>query len=241
MSCGALPASHRSGNRRGSAKWRHAGGKDDGGSGNSGGGKGDHDGSSDRSPFMPRNRRWETVGNSGGCETASSGGAGTKKGAGGEVGGLSLAKEEAFTRLFSVTPVKVSAGLSVGRLYVKWQRQEALGASPTSRHVALPSGATATGAGEAAGAASGPVAAVLAVLDGGQIPPHGKGSLYVRPLLIGTGPILGLAPAPEYTFLIYVSPVGNCFKVLKAQLEAKRRGYSDVLYLDAVSNTFVEE
>uniref|UniRef100_A0A7N0VN17 Branched-chain-amino-acid aminotransferase n=2 Tax=Kalanchoe fedtschenkoi TaxID=63787 RepID=A0A7N0VN17_KALFE len=44
------------------------------------------------------------------------------------------------------------------------------------------------------------------------IPPTGKGSLYIRPLLIGSGAILGLAPAPEYTFLIYVSPVGNYFK-----------------------------
>ncbi|KAL9244113.1 hypothetical protein vseg_017921 [Gypsophila vaccaria] len=44
------------------------------------------------------------------------------------------------------------------------------------------------------------------------IPPPGKGSLYLRPLLIGTGPILGLGPAPEYTFLIYASPVGNYFK-----------------------------
>lgn len=44
------------------------------------------------------------------------------------------------------------------------------------------------------------------------IPPPGKGSLYVRPLLIGTGPVLGLAPSPEYTFLVYASPVGNYFK-----------------------------
>ncbi|KAM0926330.1 hypothetical protein ACQ4PT_003442 [Festuca glaucescens] len=43
-------------------------------------------------------------------------------------------------------------------------------------------------------------------------PPTGKGSLYIRPLLIGSGAILGLAPAPEYTFIIYVSPVGNYFK-----------------------------
>ncbi|KAK7368894.1 hypothetical protein VNO80_10927 [Phaseolus coccineus] len=41
------------------------------------------------------------------------------------------------------------------------------------------------------------------------VPPPGKGSLYIRPLLIGTGPLLGLAPAPEYTFLIYCSPVGS--------------------------------
>ncbi|KAK9715459.1 hypothetical protein RND81_06G166900 [Saponaria officinalis] len=44
------------------------------------------------------------------------------------------------------------------------------------------------------------------------IPPPGKGSLYIRPLLLGTGPILGVSPAPEYTFLIYASPVGNYFK-----------------------------
>jgi branched-subunit amino acid aminotransferase/4-amino-4-deoxychorismate lyase len=30
---------------------------------------------------------------------------------------------------------------------------------------------------------------------------------------MGSGPILGLAPAPEYTFLIYAAPVGNYFKV----------------------------
>ncbi|KAE8657039.1 Branched-chain-amino-acid aminotransferase 3 [Hibiscus syriacus] len=44
------------------------------------------------------------------------------------------------------------------------------------------------------------------------IPPPGNGSLYVRPLLLGTGPILGLAPAPEYTFIVYASPVRNYFK-----------------------------
>ncbi|GLT46844.1 hypothetical protein SLA2020_205740 [Shorea laevis] len=44
------------------------------------------------------------------------------------------------------------------------------------------------------------------------VPPPGKGSLYLRPLLMGSGAVLGLAPAPEYTFLIYVSPVGNYFK-----------------------------
>ncbi|XP_047315471.1 branched-chain amino acid aminotransferase 2, chloroplastic-like isoform X2 [Impatiens glandulifera] len=44
------------------------------------------------------------------------------------------------------------------------------------------------------------------------VPPAGKGSLYIRPLLMGTGAVLGVAPAPEYTFLIFVSPVGNYFK-----------------------------
>ncbi|MEE8341800.1 MAG: branched-chain amino acid aminotransferase [Candidatus Neomarinimicrobiota bacterium] len=44
------------------------------------------------------------------------------------------------------------------------------------------------------------------------VPPQGKGSLYLRPVIWGTGPILGVAPAPSYTFLIYVSPVGPYFK-----------------------------
>ena len=46
-----------------------------------------------------------------------------------------------------------------------------------------------------------------------QTPPLGKGCLYIRPVLMGSGPILGLAPAPEYTFLIFASPVRNYFKV----------------------------
>lgn len=45
-----------------------------------------------------------------------------------------------------------------------------------------------------------------------QVPPMGKGSLYIRPLLIGTGPILGLGPAPGYTFTIFAAAVGAYFK-----------------------------
>ncbi|KAF4391771.1 hypothetical protein F8388_017366 [Cannabis sativa] len=44
------------------------------------------------------------------------------------------------------------------------------------------------------------------------VPPPGKGALYLRPMLMGSGAVLGLAPAPEYTFLIYASPVGNYHK-----------------------------
>ncbi|KAI4318445.1 hypothetical protein MLD38_032146 [Melastoma candidum] len=40
------------------------------------------------------------------------------------------------------------------------------------------------------------------------VPPVGKGSMYVRPLLMGTSASLGLGPASEYTFLVYASPVG---------------------------------
>ncbi|KAH1109829.1 hypothetical protein AAZX31_04G048200 [Glycine max] len=106
------------------------------------------------------------------------------------------------------------------------------------------------------------------------VPPPGKGSLYLRPLLLGTGPVLGLAPAPQYTFLIFASPVRNYFKegsaplnlyveenfdrassrgtgnvktisnyapVLMAQIQAKKRGFSDVLYLDSATKKNLEE
>ncbi|WCJ18091.1 Branched-chain-amino-acid aminotransferase 6 [Euphorbia peplus] len=103
------------------------------------------------------------------------------------------------------------------------------------------------------------------------IPPSGKGSLYLRPLLMGSGPSLGLGPAPEYTFLIYASPVGNytkgplhfvveenvhrampsgtgCVKsvtnyspVYKASSEAKAKGFSDALFLDADTGKYIEE
>lgn len=44
------------------------------------------------------------------------------------------------------------------------------------------------------------------------IPPYGKGSLYLRPCLWGTGEILGVGPAPSYTFVVYASPVGAYYK-----------------------------
>jgi branched-chain amino acid aminotransferase len=45
------------------------------------------------------------------------------------------------------------------------------------------------------------------------IPPHGTGaSLYLRPLLFGSGPRVGVSPSEEYTFLVFVSPVGPYFK-----------------------------
>ncbi|CAD5315105.1 unnamed protein product [Arabidopsis thaliana] len=96
------------------------------------------------------------------------------------------------------------------------------------------------------------------------VPPPGKGALYIRPLLIGTGAVLGVASAPEYTFIIYTSPVGNYHKassslnlkvdhnhrrahfggtggVVKSLIEAKSSGFSDVLFLDAATGKNIEE
>lgn len=45
------------------------------------------------------------------------------------------------------------------------------------------------------------------------VPPYGSGaSLYIRPLLLGLGAQVGVSPAQEYVFLIFVTPVGPYFK-----------------------------
>lgn len=45
------------------------------------------------------------------------------------------------------------------------------------------------------------------------IPPYESGSsLYIRPLLIGTSAQVGVSPAKEYLFVIFVTPVGPYFK-----------------------------
>lgn len=45
------------------------------------------------------------------------------------------------------------------------------------------------------------------------IPPYGTGaSLYIRPLLFGSGPQVGVKPAKEYMFVVFVTPVGPYFR-----------------------------
>ncbi len=106
------------------------------------------------------------------------------------------------------------------------------------------------------------------------IPPVGKGALYVRPLLMGSGPVLGVAPAPSYTFLVYATPVGPYFKGgvtaidlliseehhraapggsggvkaignyapgMMPSKKAKAAGFSEVIYLDAETHSYIEE
>jgi branched-chain amino acid aminotransferase len=56
------------------------------------------------------------------------------------------------------------------------------------------------------------------------VPPRASGaSLYIRPLLIGVGPQMGVAPAREFLFVVFVAPVGPYFKAgfkpVKAMLE----------------------
>ena len=45
------------------------------------------------------------------------------------------------------------------------------------------------------------------------VPPYGTGgTLYIRPLLLGVGDIIGVKPADEYIFTVFAMPVGNYFK-----------------------------
>ena len=45
------------------------------------------------------------------------------------------------------------------------------------------------------------------------VPPYGSGAaLYIRPIIVGTGPEIGVKPAIEYMFLVLVTPVGPYFK-----------------------------
>ena len=107
------------------------------------------------------------------------------------------------------------------------------------------------------------------------VPPYGTGAaLYLRPLVFGSGPQVGVKPAEEYTFVIFVTPVGPYFKTgfkpvhlvveneydraapngvgdvkvggnyaagLRASLRAKKNGFTEVLYLDALEKRYIDE
>lgn len=45
------------------------------------------------------------------------------------------------------------------------------------------------------------------------VPPYGSGAtLYIRPYMFGSDPVIGVKPADEYQFRIFVTPVGPYFK-----------------------------
>jgi branched-chain amino acid aminotransferase len=102
------------------------------------------------------------------------------------------------------------------------------------------------------------------------VPGYEKGSLYIRPTLVGTGPVLGVKPSQEYTFFVFTCPVGqymggdrfivlshahraapygtgaakvagNYAASLLPQKIAKEMGYVDALYLDARHDRYIEE
>ena len=68
----------------------------------------------------------------------------------------------------------------------------------------------------------------MAVVENAElVPPCGEGALYLRPILFGSGPQLGIGPSPAYTFLTYGSPVGEYFKGVVGGARMKiERGHS---------------
>lgn len=102
------------------------------------------------------------------------------------------------------------------------------------------------------------------------VPGYGKGSFYLRPVIIGSGAVLGVKVAQEYCFFVFGSPVGgylggdrlivlsathraapystgavkaagNYAGTLRPHQVAHDEGYADALYLDAREDRYVEE
>ena len=106
------------------------------------------------------------------------------------------------------------------------------------------------------------------------VPPYGTGAtLYIRPVMVATTGVIGLHPAEEYEFRVFVLPVGPYFKDgqkpiavkvsdfdraapngtgnIKAGLNyamslhptelALKEGFTENVYLDSATRTYVEE
>ncbi len=78
----------------------------------------------------------------------------------------------------------------------------------------------------------------LVSVDQDWIPTAEGTSLYIRPFIFATEAQVGVHPAQELLFAIILSPVGAS---LKAQDEAEKVGYTQVLWLDGVERKYIEE
>lgn len=59
------------------------------------------------------------------------------------------------------------------------------------------------------------IAAVTQVVEANAayVPPYGSGAtLYIRPYMFGSSPVIGVKPAAEYQFRVFCTPVGPYFK-----------------------------
>ena len=116
------------------------------------------------------------------------------------------------------------------------------------------------------------ISVVRANID--EVPPYSSGAtLYLRPYMFGTNPILGIKPAIEYEFRIFACPAGPYFKAdgrlldlrvsdydraaprgtghikaglnyamsLRPYVDAHNEGYSENVYLDPATHTYIEE
>lgn len=111
----------------------------------------------------------------------------------------------------------------------------------------------------------------LVKLDEDWIPAKADHSLYIRPFMFSTDDVIGVKPSSKYKFMIILSPTGPYYsapmrifaeeKYVRAveggvgfaknagnygaamypTAEAKRKGYDQVLWMDAVEHKYVQE
>lgn len=76
-------------------------------------------------------------------------------------------------------------------------------------------------------------------LDRNWVPTNEGSSLYIRPFLFGTDPMLGVRPSDTYTFMIITSPVGPYYSKplhLKIETEFTRAALGGVGFAKAAGN-----
>jgi branched-chain amino acid aminotransferase len=111
----------------------------------------------------------------------------------------------------------------------------------------------------------------LVKLDEDWIPAKPDHSLYIRPFMFSTDEVIGVKPSSKYKFMIILSPTGpyysapmrifaeekyvraveggvgfaknagNYGAAMHPTAEAKRKGYDQVLWMDAVEHKYVQE
>ena len=111
----------------------------------------------------------------------------------------------------------------------------------------------------------------LVELDQNWIPSREDHSLYIRPFMFSSDELIGVRPSDNYKFMIILSPTGPYYNVpmriyveekyvraapggigyakaagnygaaMLATAEAKRKGYDQVLWTDAVEHKYVQE
>ena len=112
---------------------------------------------------------------------------------------------------------------------------------------------------------------MLVELDANWIPSQEDHSLYIRPFMFSTDPVIGVKPSDSYKFMIILSPTGpyynkpmriyveekytraapggigfakaagNYGASMLATAEAKKMGYDQVLWTDAFEHKYVQE
>lgn len=111
----------------------------------------------------------------------------------------------------------------------------------------------------------------LVTLDKNWVPDKEDHSLYIRPFMFGSDEMIGVRPSDKYKFMIILSPTGpyysapmriyveetyiraapggtgyaktagNYGAAMFPTAEAKRKGYDQVLWMDAFENRYVQE